>query len=45
MKGLQDYGANLTPDEAKNLFTFIDKDASGLIVFDELLIELRVIIQ
>lgn len=41
-KGLRDFGASLTSAEIHRLFTSMDKDGSGSIEYDELLIALRV---
>ena len=43
-KGLSDYGAKLSADEAKEIFTSFYKDGTGHIDFDELLIAVRVYI-
>jgi len=41
-KGMTEYGAKLSADEAKELFLSFDKDGTGNIDFDELLIAVRV---
>jgi Ca2+-binding EF-hand superfamily protein len=41
-KGMTEYGAKLSADEAKELFLSFDKDGTGSIDFDELLIAVRV---
>lgn len=41
-KGIQDYGAVLNPGETRKVFDLLDKDGSGSIDYDELLIALRV---
>lgn len=42
MKGVRDFGASLSTVEARQLFGSLDKDHSGGIEYDELLIALRV---
>ncbi len=42
VKGLSDFGASLTATEAQQLFHSMDKNSSGNIEYDELLIALRV---
>ncbi len=42
LKGLSDYGVLIEKEEAMKLFQQFDRDASGLIDFDEFLITLRV---
>ena len=42
VKGLSDFGASLTKTEAQQLFHSMDKNKSGNIEYDELLIALRV---
>lgn len=41
-EGLRNFGASLNPVETNRLFTSMDKDGSGSIDYDELLIALRV---
>lgn len=41
-KGMTEFGAKLSADEAKELFSSFDKDGKGSIDFDELLIAVRV---
>ena len=41
-KGLRDYGTDFSANEARQLFTSLDTDASGAIDFSELLLSLRV---
>ncbi|EFX88955.1 hypothetical protein DAPPUDRAFT_304741 [Daphnia pulex] len=41
VKGLSDFGASLTATEAQQLFHSMDKNSSGSIEYDELLIALR----
>jgi len=40
-KGLRDYGTDFSANEARQLFTSLDTDASGAIDFSELLLSLR----
>jgi Ca2+-binding EF-hand superfamily protein len=42
VKRLSDFGASLTKTEAQQLFHSMDKNSSGNIEYDELLIALRV---
>lgn len=41
-KGLETYGLHVAKEKAMELFTFVDKDRSGTINFDEFLEKLRV---
>jgi len=41
IKGVHDYGADLTKDEVQTMFTQLDKDGSGSLDFDEFLVALR----
>ena len=40
-KGLRDYGMDVEADEAKEIFTSMDRDGSGTIDFEEFLFNLR----
>ena len=41
-KGLRDYGVDIDPGEVQEMFAAFDKDGSGVIDFDEFLVNLRV---